>query len=492
LAASRSTSPSIDFISHRFGPPEFSLRWAFLLGGVAFESVDESRAFVREQNALAENPNTPPIGEILLRKYRLDELVGQGGMGWVFKATHLHLGKRVAVKMMTPESLLQPKLSERFFREARAVASIKSPHVCEVYDVDKTKAGLPFIVMEWLEGQALDVFARDNPTLSLSEKVWWGVEACFGLAAVHAAGLVHRDIKPANLMLVKTSEGARVKLVDFGVARTTESSEMDLTGDSAIGTLKYMSPEQLVDSKSVDGRADIWALGVTLYRLLSGRLPFTPSSTSEYMRAVMHDLPEPLFPSLPGIPEGLSKAIMWSLERDQRQRPPDALKWAEALAPFATPPSDAAPTKLNHPRINMGEIDLSHTAVLPPFVPDDAIQIDIVEEAPSQRPILGWVIAVLALAAGLFLFTLWRREPASAQAHPVDVADAGFRDVGSIDAGIALPPELPTQIPPQTVVSPSGAGGGGRSGEVKTPKKKPPKQKAVDVKPEEPQNPDRL
>jgi serine/threonine protein kinase len=468
------------------------------------------RPYDEIQVAESSTPNAPPIGETLLRKYRLDELVGEGGMGWVFKATHLHLGKRVAVKMMTPASLEQKSLVDRFFREARAVALVKSPHVCEVYDVDRTKAGLPFIVMEWLDGKALDAKAKENPSIPAGEKVWWAVEACFGLAAVHAAGLIHRDIKPANLMLVKTSEGARVKLVDFGVVRSMESNEMDLTGDAAIGTLKYMSPEQLVDSRGVDAKADIWALGVTLYRLLTGRLPFSPTSTSEYMRAVMHSMPEPLYPNAPGISEELSKVVMWALERAPEHRPKTALAWAEALAAFAEPPSDAAATTLiprsqvpkdsRETLLMMAPVSNLRPAPIEPTKSEISIEEDLSEIVPSKKKLyLGLGFGALAIVAGVSVvfFPKAKEEKAQPSVNTTkvvpkdDVQPVAFTDAGMPANVVVSPPVVDSGVLAEVVLD----AGMAKDEPTKIVRKKvtPIKiEKTVDEKKKEPDNPDRL
>src|SRR5262245_30625239 len=216
-------------------------------------------------------------GEIIARKYRIERVLGAGGMGVVVVARHIHLDGLVAIKLLRAEVGKDEKVVERFMREARMAAKIKSEHVARVSDVDILDSGEPYIVMEYLRGRDLASFAAASGPLDVEEAVDYVLQACDAIAEAHARGIVHRDLKPANLFLSQRPNGSLcVKVLDFGISKLSEQArvQQDVTSTSTVlGSPMYMSPEQMRSSREVDGRTDIWSLGVTLYQLVTGELP---------------------------------------------------------------------------------------------------------------------------------------------------------------------------------------------------------------------------
>ncbi len=281
-----------------------------------------------------------PPGTVLAGKYRVERLLGKGGMGWVVVATHLQLEQRVALKFMNAEHAGQhPDSVARFLREARAAARIQSEHVARVSDVGTLDNGSPYLVMEYLEGRDMEALIRSGDKLPVSQLVGYVLEACEGLAEAHAAGIVHRDLKPANLFLARRTDGSvRVKLLDFGISKLTSlpgaGPDVGMTSTQALmGSPLYMSPEQLRSSKNVDRRTDIWSMGVILYECLTGTSPFEAETLPEVCARIMA---EPA-PPPKGVPRGLDGVVMKCLEKDAHKRFADTGALATALAPFGGP-----------------------------------------------------------------------------------------------------------------------------------------------------------
>ena len=270
------------------------------------------------------------IGE----KYVVERVIGSGGMGVVVAARHAELGQRVAIKLLKEGVLADAETEQRFFREARVLARLQSDHVVRVHDVGRRADGTPFMVMEYLEGEDLSAVLRERTTVAFEEVVDWILEACTGLAEAHARGLVHRDLKPGNLFLAKRLDGsARVKVLDFGIAKSTKS-QSKLTGARVfLGSPRYMSPEQLHSSRTVDARADIWSLGCVLYRLLSGKPPFDGEELEEILGKIPQGKREDLRALVPDLPEALYAAVDRCLEPDRDKRFGSVVELAQALAP---------------------------------------------------------------------------------------------------------------------------------------------------------------
>ena len=241
--------------------------------------------------------------------YRILEKLGGGGMGVVYKAEDTKLHRQVALKFLPDEVSKNPQALERFQREAHAASALNHPNICTIYDIDE-HAGRPFIAMEFLEGVALKVHIERGP-LPVLDTLDLACQMAEALAEAHAHGIVHRDIKPANVMLTKTGH---VKLVDFGLARLPEMAGVTATG-ATLGTPAYMAPEQ-VRGETIDGRADLWALGVVLYEMLAARHPFASESVQGILHGVLNRAPEPVERLRSGLPPALVRIVNRALAKD--------------------------------------------------------------------------------------------------------------------------------------------------------------------------------
>jgi serine/threonine protein kinase/predicted ATPase len=277
-------------------------------------------------------------GDLVGAKYRIESRLGGGGMGEVFAARHLELGHRVAIKVLHPR-VEDPNAKARFLHEARTCAGLASDHVLRVFDIGELPTGQPYLVMEFLIGEDLAaVVARGK--LGVSEAVSFVVQACKGLAEVHARGIVHRDIKPANLFLVSCS-GRRpiVKVLDFGLSKLFTSSAAStelVTGPAIVGSPLYMSPEQILAQEEIDARADVWALGVVLYELCTAAVPFRAAAATATLVAIATEPPTPPRALRPELPPALELVILRCLAKDREARYPSVDALAAALLPFAS------------------------------------------------------------------------------------------------------------------------------------------------------------
>jgi serine/threonine-protein kinase len=282
----------------------------------------------------------PAPGEVVAGKYRVERVLGAGGMGIVVAARHIELDERVALKVLRAE-VVSPETTARFLREARSSAKIKSEHVVRVSDVGTLDAGTPFMVMELLEGKDLAAALVERAQLPVGEAVEIVLQACEAVAEAHALGIVHRDLKPANLFLARRPGGkVCVKVVDFGISKVTtqgalgEDAAMTRTS-TWLGSPLYMSPEQMRSARSVDARTDIWSLGLILYQSLAGRVPFDAPSLPDLCLKVVHEEPPSLAALRPDLPEGLVAVVMRCLEKKPDARYLNVAELALDLAPFA-------------------------------------------------------------------------------------------------------------------------------------------------------------
>jgi serine/threonine-protein kinase len=290
-------------------------------------------------------------GDILAGKYRVERVLGVGGMGVVVAAHHVHLDERVAIKFLLPEMLDHAEAVGRFSREARAAVKIKSEHVARVLDVGTLETGAPYMVMEYLDGQDLWTWIKQRGPLPIDQAVEFLIQACVAIAEAHGLGIVHRDIKPANLFCVRGADGRLViKVLDFGISKMTSFNALGpsiATRTSAImGSPLYMSPEQMQSAKDADARADIWALGIVLYELLTGRVPFMGETVAEIIVKIATETPEPLRTFRPHIADGLETAFRRCTAKDREGRYRDVGELALALLPYAPRSSKGAVEKI--------------------------------------------------------------------------------------------------------------------------------------------------
>jgi serine/threonine-protein kinase len=279
------------------------------------------------------------LGDVLAGKYRIERVLGAGAMGVVVAATHMELGELRAIKFMRASLIQDAGAVERFLREARATARLKSRHVAKVHDVGRLETGAPYIVMEHFDGSDLKSLISGRGALPVAEAVHYVREACEAIGEAHAVGIIHRDLKPSNLFLAIEGGARSVKVLDFGVAKLADGAGSDpnaeMTGTAEVlGTPLYMAPEQMRSTRGVDGRADLWSLGVILYRALTGKTPFIGQTTPEVCISVMVDEPLPPSALRADLPIGLDAVVMRCLEKDPGRRFATAGELSEALRPF--------------------------------------------------------------------------------------------------------------------------------------------------------------
>ncbi len=276
-------------------------------------------------------------GDVIDGKYRIERVLGTGGMGVVVVATHLQLEQQVAIKFLLPAAAKSTEAVARFAREARASAKIQSEHVARVLDVATHVSGAPYMVMEYLEGKDLERTLEEHKALPVEHVVDYVLQALEALAEAHVAGIVHRDLKPANIFLARRADGSSVvKVLDFGISKLTSDKTAKLTSESAqMGSPLYMSPEQLNRTREVDARADIWAVGVILHELLSGEAPFIAETLPEIIAGILSLPPLRLRLHHPEIPVELEAVVLKCLAKDPDNRYADVAQLAVALGPFA-------------------------------------------------------------------------------------------------------------------------------------------------------------
>jgi serine/threonine-protein kinase len=332
--------------------------------------------------------------------YEILAPLGGGGMGVVYAARDLRLGRRVALKFLSPEVVRDPNAKSRFVQEARAASALEHPNICTIHDVDETPDGHFFLVMALYEGETLRDRIERGP-LRLVEALRIAAQVARGLAAAHAAGIVHRDIKPANIMLPQTAEA---KILDFGLAKLAGTAQRLTRTGTTLGTLAYMAPEQ-VSRGAVDARSDLWSLGAVLYEMITGRLPFEGEGSGVILYSILERKHAALASTRPDVPPEVEAVVDRLLEKDPELRFGSAAEAAAALDQLASGASLERTTAMG-----------AH----------DAIRPSIVRTAPRPSPPPRWIrkralwsvgavaaVVLLALAA-----TLWRRGGAGAD-HPI-------------------------------------------------------------------------
>ncbi len=412
-------------------------------------------------------------GDVIAGKYAIVRVLGEGGMGVVFEATHLKLRQRVALKMLLPDMLSHEIIVTRFEREARAAGQLRNRHAARVMDVDVTVDGLPYMVMEFLQGHDLQTELEQRGRLPCEEAVDYVLQACSAMIEAHQLGIVHRDLKPANLFLAhdgdphETRDSRIVKVLDFGISKVQNEGDASLTtAESVMGTALYMSPEQVRSSGTVDARTDIWSLGIILYELLAGHPPWMGTPTQLAAAIVSEDAPD--IRTFCEIPAEMVAIVMKALQRNPQNRYADVKALALALAPFA--PASGAGRMLAEGLMNSSSGSFQRVSIRPrmeearTIVQAAAVSGDRIRgegtapgwtqhDQPAARHrtvIIGFAAAFAAglLVIGLIAFA-WMRVRSSPDRSAAQAGSNMPSASGASGAGDPLPPAI-DPAPPTT------------------------------------------
>jgi len=374
-------------------------------------------------------------GDLIAEKYLVEGTLGRGGMGVVVKARHVELDQPVAIKVLREGVLDGDESTQRFMREARALARLGGEHVVRVSDVGRLPNGTPYMVMEYLDGTDLSALLKKRGPLPPQEVADYGIQVCAALADAHGQGLIHRDLKPGNLFLVNRNDGVtQLKVLDFGIAKFLTGSSR-LTGDKMVlGSPRYMSPEQLRSPRDVDARADIWALGAIFYRLLANAPPFEATELDELLKAMLAGARRPLSEHRDDLSEGWIDIVDRCLEPDRAKRFATVAELARELAEHGPPGSKERAARI------------ARVSAPPPAEstgPSSTVPFKAVAPAPAT------------LARPTLEPTVDDPISASAPAVPSSAPPADMSGTGGASSS-APPPAAPTsQTPPPASVPPS-------------------------------------
>lgn len=418
------------------------------------------------------------VGELIGDKYRLEAILGAGGMGVVFLARHLQLDGQVAIKVLSGEAILHPQATSRFHREAQAAAKLKSDHVVRVFDVGVHSNGMPYIVMEYLEGGDLSQLLRASGPLPVWQAVELLLQTCAAIADAHRAGIIHRDLKPSNLFCVPRPNGAlMIKVVDFGISKLTGAAGgaaqgVTVTGN-VVGSPSYMSPEQMRTPNRVDERTDIWSLGVVLYETLTDRLPFPAETFPEVCLKVAQDPPVPPRSYRADLPLGLEAVILKCLEKNREDRYASVTELASALMAFA--PRDPRSTSLAAGKTSFNAAKPAGRGALPRTLSwfgslslsrpgSGSAQTPLAKSRQRRSLAIPWLGLAAILVLGVFFFVRGRvetevssavpsSEVAAAPSEPVSPRPAPTERSPTVEPAptesLAAEPTLPEPAPPE-------------------------------------------
>lgn len=350
-------------------------------------------------------PTLPSPGDIIAGKYSVVRRMGEGGMAVVFEATHLRLRQRLAIRIQRPDVPEFEESLARFEREARATAQLRSVHAARVVDVDTLPDGLPYMVMEYLEGRDLDAQLSAHGPLPVDQAVDVVLQIASAMQEAHALGIVHRNLKPSNLFMCPIGDRMVVKVLDFGISKIESDGDARLTGsDAYFGTPAYAAPEQLREASAADARSDVWSLGIILFELLTGRTPFEGTVASVIAKVMTDPIPSPMA-QRPDMPPDLSRVVLRALQRDPRDRFQSMAEMAEALAPFG--PARAAATLVADAQRGRGR--LGEILVAERLISAGDLERALGEQRRSGK-LLGRVLLEMGLVAHSNLLTVLAKQ----------------------------------------------------------------------------------
>jgi serine/threonine protein kinase len=458
----------------------------YLVQGMAAPDDEAGEARRRSASDADALEGMPKEGDVIAGKFRVERVLATGGMGVVFAALHLTLGQRVAVKMLLPDAMVVPSAVERFQREAQAAANIQNEHVVRIMDVGSTDKGSPYMVMEYLVGCDLGDLIESRKTVPPQEAVDYLLQACEAMAEAHRIGIVHRDLKPGNVFLTKRSDNTPlVKVLDFGISKLGDElmgrEQGSLTATHVMmGSPLYMSPEQIRSAKTVDRRTDIWSMGVILFELLTGQLPFEGETAIAICAQVAADPPIPLRLLMPELSVELEEIILRCLEKEPERRYDDVAELSAALAPHGSDAGRASAERVRKSVADPSQLPTLHAARIKLDLPKsqpkalaktDASWHKVAEKAAPPKKRGRGFIALLFI--GLMGFGAWKMraellsaartslgpDPAAADAAPGPIAAAPDANPTLAFAGVTAPDATPApETPPATTVDPLDAG----------------------------------
>jgi tRNA A-37 threonylcarbamoyl transferase component Bud32 len=407
-------------------------------------------------------------GEVLAGKYRVEQVIGQGGMGVVVAAHHLELDQRVALKFLHPSAIVNPQAVERFVREAQAAVRIRSEHVARVTDVGRLESGAPYMVMEFLEGGDLAAWVAQRGPLEPRQAVDFVLQACEALAEAHALGIVHRDLKPANLFCIRGADDQlSIKVLDFGISKVLAPDTNQLTRTSAmLGSPLYASPEQMMSSRNVDIRTDIWSLGVVLFELVTARVPFDAESPTALAIKLATEIAPLVRTANPAVPVALEQIIARCLERERDRRFQTVGELAVALQELASPRSYVSIERVVATLRKAGMVDTRMSDLFAAAAPAGASTAGswgqtASRPASSGRAAAGGFAVATLVVVGVAAFFVHRQ--LGSHAPDVAAATSGPPLVSPPQAGVppapsvAVTPPPPTASAPPAVVTPAAA-----------------------------------
>ncbi len=457
------------------------------------------------------------VGSVVRGKYRVLAKIGQGGMGAVYKASHLAFEEVRALKVMAPELMSDDLFVKRFKQEAVITRKLQHPNAVRVDDIDEAEDGRPFIVMEFIEGRSLKNLIRDEGPLPVPRVCAIIKQVASALDAAHRINLIHRDIKPENIVLIETPQGEQAKVLDFGIAKLKEArrgakASMTLTETGmVIGTPQYMSPEQAMGMRGdqLDGRSDLYSLGVVMYQMLTADLPFKADTTMEMILAHLQKPPAPINLTHPelNLPAPLVALTMRLLEKNPDQRPPNALVLIQeieaaeqgAAHSFSLPPTKrltvedmqpAAPPPPSAPAAPRGAPPVPSVQSPPPLQPVQraigGVAMPVAVKSPQSSRVGLWIAVacvVVVLGAGAWYFLSRHPVPRTGTSGGSGVTPGSpqtdrkpLSGQSASDSGASVAAQKPDGAPSEQVNSP------GESetppARVETPRAKPPERGA--------------